>query len=101
MIGADLAAKTILKAFEVGRFDRSVLMSYDRQWRQELGKEMWMERMGRRIFESFSDKKLDRLVAACQHPKLAATINNVASFDWHSKAVWSFLTSRHVLSQLF
>jgi flavin-dependent dehydrogenase len=101
LIGADLASRTMRKAFTLGDFSRSLLMEYDRQWKSSLRMEMWLGRLGRRVFESLSDEKLDRLVRACAHKSIAETIRRQARFDWHARNVLSFLTTPHVLRQLF
>jgi digeranylgeranylglycerophospholipid reductase len=101
LIGAGLAASTLGKAFAAGRFDRAFLMAYDRAWKKALSREMFLGWMGRKVFESLGDEKLNRLVRVCRHPKVAALVRQGADFDWHAKTVLSFLMSPRVLGQLF
>jgi len=101
LIGADLAAKTLVRAFAEGRFHRKFLQSYDTQWKRLLRGEAWMGRIGRKVFEHFSDQQLDRLVSVCSDDKVAQLVSRHADFDWHSRSVISFLTSPRVFSQLF
>jgi geranylgeranyl reductase family protein len=101
LIGANLAAQTLVRAFAEGRFHRRFLQSYDREWKRVLRGESWMGRIGRKVFEHFSDQQLDRLVRVCGDEKVAKLVNRHADFDWHSRSVLSFLTTRRVLSQLF
>jgi flavin-dependent dehydrogenase len=101
LVGARLAAGVLQKAFEQGRFDRRFLQAYDREWRRFLGGEVWMGRLGRMIFERFSDKQLDRLVRVCADEKISRLIRRKADFDWHSSSVLSFLSTPRVFSQLF
>ncbi len=101
LIGAELAAETLKEAFRVRRWDAAFLRQYDRAWKKQLSKEMWIGRMSRKVFERFSDAQLDRLVRICHHPKISEAIRERALFDWHGKAVWNFLLSPRVLSKLF
>jgi geranylgeranyl reductase family protein len=101
LIGANLAAKTLMRAFAEGRFHRKFLQSYDRDWKKVLRGESWMGHLGRKVFEKFSDEQLDRLVRVCGDEKVTQLVNRHADFDWHSRSVLSFLTNRRVLSQLF
>ena len=101
LIGADLASRTLHKAFAAGDFSRARLMDYDRRWKSALRMEMWLGRLSRCIFESLSDEKLDRLVHACAHKSIAEMIRREARFDWHARNVLAFLATPHVLRQLF
>ena len=60
-----------------------------------------MGRIGRKVFEHFSDPQLDRLVKVCGDERVARLVNRHADFDWHSRSVLSFLTTPRVFSQLF
>jgi geranylgeranyl reductase family protein len=101
LIGAKLAAQMMVKAFAEGRFHRRFLQSYDRDWKRLLRGEAWMGRIGRKVFEHFSDAQLDRLVRVCGDEKVAKLVSRHADFDWHSRSVLSFLTTPRVFSQLF
>jgi digeranylgeranylglycerophospholipid reductase len=101
LIGANLASQMIVKAFAEGRFHRRFLQSYDREWKRVLRGEAWMGRIGRKVFEHFSDQQLDRLVRVCGEEKVVRLVKRHADFDWHSRSVLSFLTTPRVLSQLF
>ena len=50
--------------------------------------EAWMGRIGRRVFEHFSDQQLDRLVPVCGDEKVAKLVKRHADFDWHSQAFY-------------
>jgi hypothetical protein len=91
----------MVKAFAEGRFHRRFLQSYDRDWKRLLRGEAWMGRIGRKVFEHFSDAQLDRLVRVCGDEKVAKLVSRHADFDWHSRSVLSFLTTPRVFSQLF
>ena len=101
LIGANLASQTLMRAFAEGRFHRRFLQSYDHEWKRLLRGEAWMGRIGRKVFEHFSDQQLDRLVRICGDEKVAQLVNRHADFDWHSRSVLSFLTTPRVFSQLF
>ena len=101
LIGAELAAQTLMEAFRAGCWDTRFLMPYDRAWKKSLRKEMWVGWLSRKVFEHLSDHQLDRLVRICHHPKISQTIARQAQFDWHGKTVMNFLLSPRVLLQLF
>jgi hypothetical protein len=60
-----------------------------------------MGRIGRKVFEQFSDAQLDRLVHVCGDARVTQLVNRQADFDWHSRSVLSFLMTPRVFSQLF
>jgi flavin-dependent dehydrogenase len=101
LIGAKLASQVLVRAFAEGRFHRGFLQSYDRDWKRLLRGEAWMGRIGRKVFEHFSDAQLDRLVHVCGDVQVTKLVNRHADFDWHSRSVLSFLMSPRVFSQLF
>ena len=100
LIGSEIASETLSMGLRSDRLDLTFLSSYDRRWKRALGGEMLMGWMGRKVFEHISDRKLDRLVAVCRHKSVEELINPIAEFDWHSKAVFSFLRSPRVISAL-
>jgi len=101
LLGANLASQALGRAFAEGRFHRRFLQSYDRDWKRLLRAEAWMGRIGRKVFEHFSDQQLDRLVRVCGDEQVAKLVNRNADFDWHSRSVLSFLIAPKVLAQLF
>lgn len=100
LVGAELAAETIERAFAARRFDQAFLMAYDRAWKRKLGREMWLGSLGRRVFESMKDERLNRLVRAARLKEVSHFVSKDAHFDWHAGKVLSFLMSPRVLWEL-
>ena len=68
----------LVKAFAEGRFHRRFLQSYDREWKRVLRGEAWMGRIGRKVFEHFSDQQLDRLVRVCGDERVAGLVGRLS-----------------------
>jgi geranylgeranyl reductase family protein len=100
LVGAELAAHMVQRAFAEKRFEKSFLMEYDRAWKRRLGREMWLGALGRRMFESMKDEKLNRLVRATRLQEVSRSVSKDAHFDWHAGKVLSFLMSPRVLWEL-
>ncbi len=100
LVGAEMAAQTLEEGLTVGRLDKAFLMAYDRRWKASLGREMFLARMGRKLFEMLPDERLDRLVRICDQENVKRLIEPKASFDWHARNIMSLISSPRVLWQL-
>ncbi len=79
---AQLAASVAHEALARGDLSAGALAAYDRAWRAELGEEFRRALYLRRVFQRLNDADLDRLVAALQGSRLAATIVAFGDIDF-------------------
>jgi len=90
---AEIAAQTAKRAFESGDFSASALADYQRLWQNMLMRDIRFSRLGRRVFESFSDRQMEKAFAAAMHTglveKLAGDEN--LRFDHHGRVVMQAL----------
>ncbi|MBN1369279.1 MAG: NAD(P)/FAD-dependent oxidoreductase [Dehalococcoidaceae bacterium] len=86
---AEAAVKTINTAFQNGDFSASALAGYQRLWQNMFMKDIRFSRFGRRIIESFSDRRMEKAFTAVMRAglveKLAGDEN--LRFDHHGKVV--------------
>src|SRR5205085_5012796 len=60
LLTASLAAETLIKAFQAGRFDETILAGYERAWTDRLGQEMRVADWLRGRLMGLTDGEIDR-----------------------------------------
>lgn len=91
LVGADIAAKVILKAFEKKDFSAGTLAEYEHLWRNALQKEINTGYSARKIFGHLSDNQLEKVFQIIETDGVLPLIQRKGNFDWH----------RELLSTLF
>jgi digeranylgeranylglycerophospholipid reductase len=89
LLAADLAAETLHRAFERDDFSVSFLRSYERSWREKLGRELRRGYRVRKAMEMFGDRFLDSLFrwAARRGVDRALADAGDLAFDRHARAL--------------
>jgi len=93
MIGAEIAAKVLKKAFQQNRFDEEILHQYDQLWRAKLGPEIRLGLKLRQIYSHLSDSKIDMLFNLVSMDGLLPLIKKNLNFDWHQGLISSLITT--------
>lgn len=93
LIGAELAAQTLIDTFERNDFSESTMSQYERLWKEKLGQEISNGIMLRKIYAGLSDAKIDSLINFASRDGVAPLIRNKAKFDWQ-KRFFSFLLKK-------
>jgi len=93
MIGAEMAAKVLDKAFQQNRFDEEILHQYDQLWRAKLGPEIRLGLKLREIYSYLSDSKIDMLFNIVSMDGLLPIIKKNLNFDWHKGLISSLITN--------
>jgi flavin-dependent dehydrogenase len=89
LLCADIAADTLVHAFDRGDLSASVLKEYERRWMAELGWDLRLGRFGRKIFERLSDHRLDALILKARDSGLLDRLlaDDSVSYDRHGRAI--------------
>lgn len=93
LLCADIAAATIHQAFLAKDFTRSMLASYQKQWRSKLGKELRTGYWAQYLYRKLDNKQIERvynLAINTDIPQFITELKNF-SFDWHSKIILEIL----------
>ena len=93
MIGAEIAAKVLKKAFQKNRFDEEILHQYDQLWKEKLGPEIRLGLKLREIYSHLSDSKIDILFNIVSIDGLLPLIRKNLNFDWHKGLISSLITN--------
>jgi digeranylgeranylglycerophospholipid reductase len=89
MLCADIAAGVLSNALHRDNLSARRLSEYEREWRRRLGRELTVGYWARKLFEGFSDQKIDRLFDMVKRKGLDKRLlaDDSVSFDWHSRAI--------------
>jgi len=72
-----IANKMIQEAFKENRFDESFLSRYERRWKKEIGFEIFIQSIARKIYRKMSNKQVDEFFR-----DFAGYIENIKDFDY-------------------
>lgn len=98
LISAELAAETIVRAFQRGDFSKPMFARYEERWRQELNHELRMGRVFRRLASGLTDPEVDSIFRLASMNGLMPRLSRQLSFDWHQDAILTLLKKPSVLS---
>ncbi len=91
LISAHLAAETIIGAFNRGDFSAQSFAIYDRRWKRELGRELLVDRLFRRLATRLTDHEIDMLFSLASVNGLMPKLIRHVRFDWHKDAIITLL----------
>jgi len=91
MLSAELAAETAIRALRSGSLSARALASYERGWRSELGLDLKLGTLFRRLFTRMRDQDVDDLFRTVTSGDLLARLTRRVSFDWHREIIFYFL----------
>lgn len=94
IVSAKHAAKALTEAFEKSDFSADFLSRYQKYWKGEIGRELWMDGLVQRMFARLSDHSLGAVYRILSSPRILDTINSVGDIDYPSKLVLS-VVARH------
>ena len=89
MLCADIAAGVLNKALHRDNLSARRLSEYEKEWRRRLGRELTVGYCARKLFERFTDQRIDRLFDMVKRKGLDKRLlaDDAVSFDWHSRAI--------------
>ncbi len=100
LISAQLAAETIVSAFDRSDFSAESFAAYERRWQRELGRELLVDRLFRRLASELTDQEIDRLFSIVGADGLMPKLLRRLRFDWHKDAIITLLKKPSVASIL-
>jgi len=87
IVSAHHAASAINEAFQNQNFSANFLSRYERYWKSQLGRELWMDGIVQRIFAGLSDSSLSRIYSMLSSPDVVHMINSLGDIDYPSRLV--------------
>jgi len=96
LLCADIAAEAMHPALKDDDLSARRMAGYEKKWRRKLSRELKIGYQTRKIFESLTDRQIERIFAL---EKKHGIVNELLkssdlSFDWHSKAVFGLISHR-------
>ena len=94
IVSAKHAARALDEAFSKEDFSASFLSRYQKYWKSEIGRELWIDGLVQRFFAGLSDRGLNAVYKVLSSKSAVDTINNIGDIDYPSKLVLS-VVARH------
>ncbi|MBN2077078.1 MAG: NAD(P)/FAD-dependent oxidoreductase [Dehalococcoidales bacterium] len=93
MICADIAADNLHRVLESDNLTAGSLVSYDRQWKKVLGREIRLGHWGRNLFERLSDNRIDKIfdIITSSGTDKALLENDDIKFDSHGSVILNLI----------
>jgi digeranylgeranylglycerophospholipid reductase len=93
LLCADIAAATLHRALVDDDLSAKRLAAYERAWRRKLGRELQTGYWARKLFESLSNRRIDRLFKLIEAGGIDEALLKAAdlSFDWHGRTMLRLL----------
>ncbi len=94
IVSAKHAARALDQAFQKEDYSAGFLSRYQKYWKSEIGRELWLDGIVQRFFASLSDRGLKAVYNVLSSKSVKDTINEVGDIDYPSKLVLS-VVARH------
>ncbi len=85
------ASRTLREAFDLNRFDSTFLSRYERYWKKDIGRELWLDGVVQKYFSSLSDRTLQSIHSILSSRRNVRTINRLGDIDFPSRVVIGLL----------
>lgn len=89
VVSSSHAAKTLNRALEEDDLTENNLAQYQKDWKKDLGRELWIDGRIQKYFSSLSDRTLDLIYEAVSRKKMVDLINHLGDIDYPSTVVLS------------
>jgi digeranylgeranylglycerophospholipid reductase len=99
LIGAEMAAETILKAFRSGDYSERMFKEYELAWRERLEPELKAGTLLRSIYSRLTDAQIDFLMDLAKRDGVLPNIEKT-HFDWHKDLI-SYLIRHLIKNNIF
>jgi len=87
LLGADIAARTIVQSFAKNDFTAQALSKYEDAWKAAVQREIVLGGMARRICARLSDLQMERIFHLAQTDGVIPIIRDKGDFDWHGDLI--------------
>jgi geranylgeranyl reductase family protein len=85
LVCAEHCAKTALEALRTDDFSEKSLRRYDKRWMNDIGRELRKDWRLYKLFQSFTDEKMEKAFELLDNPKILRLIENKGDIDYPSK----------------
>ena len=92
---AEIAAKTIQRAFEIDKFDESVFSFYEIEWKKKILNEQNIALKFHKAFSRMSDERIDSIVNLAKRNGVISLVDKFFDFDFHSSLITALLSSTY------
>jgi digeranylgeranylglycerophospholipid reductase len=99
LLSAEIAAETIIRAFQRSEFTVSTLGEFERLWRAAFGTELSAGHLARKMAARFPDSVIERIFENAESTDLLRRLNGQLKFDWHHQAILTSIRSLFVPSR--
>lgn len=87
IVAAKHASQALTEAYEHENFNSKFLSRYEKYWKSELGRELYLDGLIQKYFTSLSDSALDSIYSILSKPQNISLINRMGDIDFPSKVV--------------
>lgn len=87
LVAAKHAARAVEEAAASGDFSEKYLSRYEKYWKRDIGKELYIDGLVQKYFSSLSDDTLNSIYSILSRPKNISLINRLGDIDFPSKIV--------------
>ena len=94
LISASCAVKIINQALEKGDYSEKFLESYEKCWKEKIGKELSKTYYLHRIYRKIRDKDFNCIIRDLKDERIIETINEYGDIDYPSRVVFQILKKK-------
>lgn len=87
MVSGKHAARALIEAYEAEDFSRKFLSRYEKYWKKEIGRELFLDGLVQKYFSSLSDSALESIYRVLSKPQNVALINRLGDIDFPSRVI--------------
>ena len=87
LLSAWLASQNIIEAFQKEIFEERHFALYQEAWKKEIGKELKIGSLTRKMLRHITDHQIDSLIRFLQRKESLELIKKHADFDWHQNII--------------
>ncbi|MBA7636669.1 hypothetical protein ES703_44290 [subsurface metagenome] len=96
LLCAEIAVDTLHQAFSTNKPSPKLFASYEKRWKQRIGRELRIGYLARRLYERLSNRHIDQIFDIVESRGIHEALlkSPALSFDWHSGVILTGL--RHL-----
>ncbi len=87
IVAAGHASRALEEAYENENFSSKLLSRYERYWKRDIGRELFLDGLVQKYFSSLSDSALDSIYSILAKPENISVINRMGDIDFPSKVI--------------
>jgi geranylgeranyl reductase family protein len=91
MVSGSHAAATLERALESDDLSWKSLSAYQKGWRSDLGRELWIDGLVQRFFAMLGDRSFNSMYRFISRPEIIGLINRTGDIDFPSRVVLSLM----------